>query len=115
MVATVAAARRRDRGFVSRHLGVALELGCRGGADSSGCGLTCSQWLRRHLPIGEIEVRVSPNGHHLAFIARHAGMTSLWVRSFDVAAPWEVAVLTAPRSPFGPQTVDRLDSSRRVP
>ena len=52
------------------------------------------------LPIGEIEARVSPNGHHLAFIARHAGMTSLWVRSFDVAAPWEVAGTKGASQPF---------------
>jgi Tol biopolymer transport system component len=52
------------------------------------------------LPTGEIEARVSPNGHHLAFIARHAGMTSLWVRSFDAAAAREVAGTNGASQPF---------------
>ena len=62
------------------------------------------------LPTGEIEARVSPNGHHLAFIARHAGMNSLWVRSFDAAAAREVAGTNGASQPLGRQTVDRLDS-----
>lgn len=39
------------------------------------------------LPTGEIEARVSPDGRHLAFIARHGGKSVLWVRSFDTVLP----------------------------
>jgi eukaryotic-like serine/threonine-protein kinase len=52
------------------------------------------------LPIGEIDARVSPDGRHLAFIAREAGRTSLWVRSVDAVAPRTMAGTEGASQPF---------------
>jgi Tol biopolymer transport system component len=52
------------------------------------------------LPTGESEARVSPDGRHVAFIARQRGTTSLWVRSFDAAAPRPVAGTDGASQPF---------------
>jgi Tol biopolymer transport system component len=52
------------------------------------------------LPIGEIDARVSPNGRHLAFIARQGGRTSLWVRSFDAVAARAIAGTEGASQPF---------------
>jgi eukaryotic-like serine/threonine-protein kinase len=39
----------------------------------------------------QMEARVSPDGRHLAFVARQRSTTSLWIRSFDAAAAREIA------------------------
>ena len=52
------------------------------------------------LSTDQMEARVSPDGRHLAFIARQRGMTSLWVRSFDVSAEREIAATDGASQPF---------------
>jgi eukaryotic-like serine/threonine-protein kinase len=52
------------------------------------------------LPVGEIDARVSPDGRHLAFIARREGRTSLWVRSIEAAAARPIAGTDGAAQPF---------------
>jgi eukaryotic-like serine/threonine-protein kinase len=52
------------------------------------------------LPIGEIDARVSPDGRHVAFVARQEGRTSLWVRSIDAVAPRAIAGTEGASQPF---------------
>ena len=52
------------------------------------------------LPIGQTEVSVSPDGQHVAFIARQNGTTVLWVRSVDRPAPHAVPGTEGASQPF---------------
>ena len=52
------------------------------------------------LPIGEVDTRVSPNGRHIAFIARQEGKTFLWVRSVDAVAPYAIEGTEGASQPF---------------
>ena len=88
-------------------------------AASSGVGvLFASRWARRPavpaplvrfdvqplapatLAIGEIDARVSPDGRHIAFVARQAGRTSLWVRSVDAVSPRLIPGTEGASQPF---------------
>ena len=52
------------------------------------------------LATDQVEARVSPNGHHLAFVARQRGTSSLWIRSFDLAAAREIPGTDGASQPF---------------
>jgi len=52
------------------------------------------------LPVGENDARVSPDGRHVAFIARQGGSTTLWVRSIDAVAPRSIAGTDGASQPF---------------
>ena len=51
------------------------------------------------LPIDQMEVRVSPDGRHVAFIARQRGTSALWVRSFDALVAREIAATDGASQP----------------
>lgn len=53
-----------------------------------------------NLATGESEVRVSPDGRHVAFIARHRGRTMLWVRSVDAVGSRPIAGTDGASQPF---------------
>ena len=52
------------------------------------------------LLIDQMEARVSPNGRHIAFIARKTSATALWVRSFDSLVAREMAATDGASQPF---------------
>jgi eukaryotic-like serine/threonine-protein kinase len=52
------------------------------------------------LLIDQIEARVSPNGRHVAFIARQRSTNALWVRSFDALVAREIAGTDGASQPF---------------
>ena len=52
------------------------------------------------LLIDQMEARVSPNGRHVAFIARKRSATALWVRSFDSQVAREIAATDGASQPF---------------
>ncbi len=52
------------------------------------------------LLIDQMEARVSPNGRHVAFIARQRSTNALWVRSFDALVAREIAGTDGASQPF---------------
>jgi eukaryotic-like serine/threonine-protein kinase len=52
------------------------------------------------LLIDQMEARVSPNGRHVAFIARQRSTTALWVRSFESQVAHEIAATDGASQPF---------------